>query len=58
MRFYWVRDRVRQNQFIIYWGPGEHNRADYFTKHYPASYHREIRSQYLLPATSHPAATA
>ena len=23
MRFYWVRDRVNQNQFMVYWRPGE-----------------------------------
>ena len=25
MRFYWVRDRVRQGQFQIYWKPGKAN---------------------------------
>jgi hypothetical protein len=33
MRFYWIRDRVKQGQFHIYWAPGKHNIADYFTKH-------------------------
>ena len=47
MRFYWVRDRVRQNQFKIYWQKGAQNRADYFTKHHPASHHRTVRPMYL-----------
>jgi hypothetical protein len=47
MRYYWVRDRVRQNQFRIHWKPGKTNRADYFTKHHPASHHQAIRSAYL-----------
>ena len=47
MRFYWIRDRVRQGQFNIYWRKGSHNKADYMTKHHPASHHREIRSAYL-----------
>jgi hypothetical protein len=47
MRFYWIRDRVRQGQFQVYWGKGSHNRADYFTKHHPASHHKAIRSTYL-----------
>ena len=47
MRFYWVRDRVSQNQFQIYWQKGKLNRADYFTKHHPASHHKEIRSACL-----------
>jgi hypothetical protein len=47
MRFYWIRDRVRQGQFHIYWKKGILNRADYFTKHHPASHHQQIRSSYL-----------
>jgi hypothetical protein len=34
MRFYWIKDRVKQGQFKIYWGPGFQNLADYFTKHH------------------------
>ena len=30
MRFYWIRDRVRQGQFQVYWRKGATNRADYF----------------------------
>ena len=47
MRFYWIHDQVRQNQFIVYWRRGKTNRADYFTKHHPATYHRRIRPKYL-----------
>ena len=47
MRFYWIRDRVRQGQFQIYWKPGRANRADYFTKHHPASHHRIMQNSYL-----------
>jgi hypothetical protein len=47
MRFYWIRDRVRQGQFHIYWKRGSLNRADYFTKHHPAKHHQQIRSSYL-----------
>jgi hypothetical protein len=47
MRFYWIRDRVRQGQFLVHWKPGTENHADYFTKHHPPSHHRKIRSQYL-----------
>jgi hypothetical protein len=47
MRYYWVRDRVRQGQFIIYWQRGSDNLADYFTKHHPPSHHRRMRSRYL-----------
>ena len=47
MRFYWVRDRVKQGQFNIHWKRGQDNLADYFTKHFPASHHREMRPIYL-----------
>jgi hypothetical protein len=47
MRFYWIRDRVRQGQFHVYWRKGSTNRADYFTKHHPAKYHREMRATYI-----------
>jgi len=45
--FCWVRDRVRQGQFQIYWKPGKNNKLDYFTKHHPASHHREMHPIYL-----------
>jgi hypothetical protein len=28
MRFYWIKDRVKQGQFQSYWGPGYQNLAD------------------------------
>ena len=47
MRFYWIRDRVRQGQFLVYWKKGILKKADYFTKHHPTSHHRAIRSSYF-----------
>lgn len=49
MRFYWLRDRVEQGQFNIYWRPGATNLADYVSKHHPANHHRSVRSIYLAP---------
>jgi hypothetical protein len=51
MQFYWVRDRVRQNQLHIRWKKGSMNKADYFTKHHPATHHQAIRSAYLYNKT-------
>ena len=52
MRFYWMRDRVRQHQFHIYWRRGVDgkffNLADYPTKHHPTSHHRAMRPTYVL----------
>jgi hypothetical protein len=50
MRFYWVRDRVRQNNFLVYWKPGRENLGDYFTKHHPPAHHQTMRSTYLQVA--------
>ena len=47
MRFYWVRDRVRQNQFRIHWKKGSDNLADYFTKHHSPKHHRLMRDTFL-----------
>ena len=47
MRFYWIRDRVKQGQFKVLWQKGETNLADYFTKHHPPSHHTAMRKIYL-----------
>ena len=38
MRFYWIRDRVQQKQFLVYWQPGTSNFGDYFTKHHKTKF--------------------
>jgi hypothetical protein len=40
MRFYWIKDRVKQGQFNVYWGPGFQKLADYFTKHRSPAHHK------------------
>jgi hypothetical protein len=40
MRLYWVKDKVKQGQFNVYWGPGFQNLADYFTKHNSPAHHK------------------
>ena len=47
MRFHWVRDRISQKQFQVYWRPGETNKADYFSKHHAPGHHTAVRSDYL-----------
>ena len=48
MRFFWVRDRLKQGQFRIFWEKGASNLADYFTKHHPPAHHKKIRGSYVL----------
>ena len=40
MRFYWIRDRTSQGQFLIYWQPGITNMSDYHTKHQSPAPHQ------------------
>ena len=47
MRYHWVRDRIAQRQFNLYWAQGKLNKADYFTKHFPPAYHQQMRHHYL-----------
>ena len=42
MRFYWVRDRVKQNQFLIYWRPGANNVGEYVSKHHSPAHHQTM----------------
>jgi hypothetical protein len=58
MRFYWVRDRVRQGHFLVHWRKGADNLADYFTKHHSPSHHRVMRSTYLRQQPPTPAGVA
>ena len=54
MRFYWVRDRINQGQFKVFWKPGAQNLADYFTKHHTAKHHINMRPTYVndMPTTT------
>jgi hypothetical protein len=47
MRFYWIKDRVQQGQFHVYWGPDFQNLADYFTKRNSPVHHKRMREIYI-----------
>jgi hypothetical protein len=47
MRFYWVKDRVKQGQFNVHWGPECQKLADYFTKHHSPVNHKTMRDIYV-----------
>ena len=47
MRFHWIRDRVKQKQFNVYWRPGKDNLADFFTKPLPVHKHQEIMDKLI-----------
>ena len=47
MRFYWLRCRMAQGQFRVYWAPGPTNEADYTTKHHPPQHHLTVRNNHF-----------
>ena len=53
MCFYWIRDRVNQQQYHVYWAPAHQNLADYFTKHHTPSHHRKM-CKYFVYTTASP----
>ena len=54
MRFHWIKDRVSQKQFLVYWRPGQNNSADFVSKHHSPQHHKTMRSKFFvnLVATS------
>jgi hypothetical protein len=47
MRWFWIRDKVKDNIFNIYWNSGKTKRADYFSKQHPTKHHIDMRPLYL-----------
>ena len=47
MRLYWMKDRVKQKDFFVYWKPGSQKMWDYFMKHHPTYHHKDISDTYL-----------
>ena len=47
MRFYWMKDRVKQKDFLFIGKQESTNMGDYFRKHHPPHHHREICDTYL-----------
>jgi hypothetical protein len=48
MRLNWLRDRIAQMQFQIFWDEGKNNQGDYPTKHWPPSHHIVTRPKYIM----------
>ena len=49
MRYHWIRDRVQQGQFNVYWKSGLENLlGDYFSKKHCEKHHRRMRKKFLL----------
>ena len=53
MCFHWIKDRVKQGQFVIYWSSGITNPSNYVKKHHPASHHIEMRNLCYTTSSKH-----
>ena len=47
MRYHWIRDRVDLGDYVVLWGPGADNLADYFTKTHPPAHYKSMRSHFV-----------
>ena len=47
MRYHWIRDQVKINNFSVTWKPGVDNLADFFTKAHPVHHHLAIMHNYV-----------
>jgi hypothetical protein len=55
MRYWWMKDRIKQGRFNLIWAPGKLNLVDYFTKHHPHWHHQKTRNKYLQKCKVHSA---
>ena len=46
-QYFWLIDQVSLNTYRIVWAPGLENLADYFTKHFAAACHHNVRPFYV-----------
>jgi hypothetical protein len=52
MRWYWLRDRVRQGQLLVYFRPGKSNLAEPFTKHHTPAHIQEMIPKFVRTNTT------
>jgi hypothetical protein len=52
LQCHWLHCHKAHNQYQIYWRPGTHSMADYWTKHHPASHHKAFWPQILMLSTT------
>ena len=47
MRFYWIDYKLEQEQFLVFWRPGQEHLGYYHSKHHPTEHPIVIRPKYL-----------
>ena len=45
IRYWWMKDCIKQKMFNLIWEPEKSNLSDYFTKHHPLWYHQKMRNK-------------
>jgi len=50
MHYHWIKDRIAQGQFNLFWASGKQNHGDCFTKHHPLAHHLLMHPLYLHTA--------
>ena len=46
-QYFWLIDQVNLNTYQIKWAPGLESMADYFTKHFAVTHHRDVQPFYV-----------
>eukprot|EP00957_Ditylum_brightwellii_P164303 12508501-Ditylum_brightwellii.AAC.1 len=52
MQFYWIRDHIIQDYYLVMWKPEEENLDDYSTNHFPSSHHNKVHRTYQVKEKS------
>ena len=52
MKYYWLCEQRIKNCFNFQWKKLTDNLADYHTKYFPTTYHKNIHSKYILLTSS------
>jgi len=50
MHDHWIKDRIAQGKFNLFWASGKQNHGDYFAKHHPPAQHLLMHPLYLHTA--------
>jgi hypothetical protein len=47
MRYFYICDQVKNEEFSVRWHPGQENLGDYASKHHDSRHHQQVRPVYL-----------
>ena len=47
MKYHWMKQKIIDKIFSVYWDRGVNNNGDYFTKHHPPTHHKVTRPTFV-----------